>query len=358
VIVLAVGAVLALQPANCCVATERPPREPERIRTWLVGHLVADMEALGTFGGTEFAKVPRIVNALTDDQAALLARYYVLTRRKTEQDAYLYALQRQGYADEQINEAKAAVAELLTALNDRAVACYDEFVTMPEPVLYLAQVCYASVPGWCCRAGCFVPDWYYDGGCYLGPCFDSACAGAWAVSVCNAYRDHGSRFYSTYHGIPPAVRAARSTHMARRDANRFRHQGDWKGIVTHGRLLSPTSIGRHGAPPRMASGANGRADVPGSARKRAGPKRYHLGAVRHRDLQSPASHLPATRPHGAPSQATRAHSGRASTPHPNGARSSPKPRVPPSRPRHAAHVLPRPQHAVQAQPKSDPKRRK
>ena len=51
-------------------------------------------------------------------------------------------------------------------MNDQTVACYDQFAPMPQPVQYLAQICYASVPGWCCHARCFVPDWYYDNGCY------------------------------------------------------------------------------------------------------------------------------------------------------------------------------------------------
>ena len=37
-------------------------------------------------------------------------------------------------------------------MNDQIEACYDQFVPMPEPVQYLAQICYASVPGWCCHA--------------------------------------------------------------------------------------------------------------------------------------------------------------------------------------------------------------
>ena len=136
---------------------DQPPQDSEQLRAWLVGHLVSDMQSLGVFDGNDYAKVPGIVDRLTDDQVALLAQYYFLIRSKTEQDAYLYALQQQGYSDEQVAEAKAPIADLLTALNDETVACYDQFVTMPQPVQYLAQICYASVPGWCCRARCFVP---------------------------------------------------------------------------------------------------------------------------------------------------------------------------------------------------------
>ena len=100
--------------AGTAFAIDQPPQDPQQQRAWLVGHLVTDMEALGTFDGNTLAKVPAIVNALTDDQVALLAQYYYLTRSKTEQDAYLYALQQQGYTDEQVNAAKAQIADLLT----------------------------------------------------------------------------------------------------------------------------------------------------------------------------------------------------------------------------------------------------
>ena len=81
---------------------------------------------------------------------------------------------------------------------------------MPQPVQYLAQICYASVPGWCCHARCFVPEWYYDNGCFVGPCFNAACSGPWAVPVCNAYYNHGSHFYSTYHNVANTVHINRS----------------------------------------------------------------------------------------------------------------------------------------------------
>ena len=197
-----IAVVLALWTAGSCPAMDQPPQEPDQLRAWLVGHLVTDMEALGTFDGTTLAKVPGIVNALTDDQVALLAQYYFLTRSKTEQDASLYALQQQGYADEQVNEAKAEIADLLTEMQNQGDACYSQIRRLGEPVQYLAQICYASVPGWCCHARCYVPEWYYDNGCYVGPCYNAAYAGTWGVPVCNAYYDHGSRFYATYHNVP------------------------------------------------------------------------------------------------------------------------------------------------------------
>ena len=45
-------------------AIDQPPQDPEQQRAWLIGHVVTDMEALGTFDGNALAKVPSIVNAL------------------------------------------------------------------------------------------------------------------------------------------------------------------------------------------------------------------------------------------------------------------------------------------------------
>ena len=230
------------------LAIDQPPQDSQQQRAWLVGHLVTDMEALGTFDGNTLAKVPAIVNNLTDDQVALLAQYYFLTRSKTEQDASLYAMQQQGSTDEQVNEAKAQIADLLTAMNDQIMACYDQFASMPQPVPYLAQICYASVPGWCCHARCFVPDWYYDNGCFVGPCYNAACSGSWAVPVCNAYHDHGSHFYSGYYNVANTVHIKRSTNLAHRQADWLRNHGDWHNTLAHDRLLhqpqynSPTRL--------------------------------------------------------------------------------------------------------------------
>ena len=209
------------------------------------------MEALGTFDGNALAKVPGIVNALTDDQVALLAQYYYLTRSKTEQDAYLYSLQQQGYGDEQVNAAKAEIADLLTAMNDQTVACYDEFVQMPQPVQYLSYVIYASVPGWCCHARCFVPEWYYENNYYVGPCFNAAYAGDWAAPVCRTYYDHGSRFYGRDHNVANTVYANHSVKLAKRHAKWLRHQGDWKSVVAHDRLLHQSPTVRRAVPARF-----------------------------------------------------------------------------------------------------------
>ena len=185
--------------AGTALAVNQPPQEVNQQRAWLVGHLVTDMEALGTFDSTALTRVPGIVNSLTDDQVGLLAQYYYLTRSKAEQDGYLYALQQQGRTVEQVNAARAEIADFLMAVNDQIVACYSQLLPMPQPVVYLAQICYASVPGWCCRAGCLVPEWYYANGSFVGPVLNAACSGPWAVPVHRTFYDHGSRFYTTYH---------------------------------------------------------------------------------------------------------------------------------------------------------------
>ena len=240
---VAAAVALMLSMASVSSAMDQPPQEPQQQRAWLAGHLVTDMEALGTFDGNTLAKVPGIVNALTDDQVALLTQYYYLTRSKTEQDAYLYSMQQQGYTDDQVNAAKAQIADLLTAMNNQIEACYDQFVPMPQPILYIAQICYASVPGWCCHARCFVPDWYYDNGCFVGPCFNTACSGRWAAPICRAYYDHGSRFYSRYHSVANATYINHSTNVAKRNAAWLRSHGDWHNTLAHDRLLHQSGNG-------------------------------------------------------------------------------------------------------------------
>ena len=147
-------------------------------------------------------------------------------------------MQQQGYADEQVNEAKAQIADLLTAMNDQIVACYDQFVPMPQPVQYLAQICYASVPGWCCDARCCVPEWYYDNGCFVGPCFNAACCG----------RLGGAGLQRLLRPRQPFLRAlpqrrqhrptstAAST-VANRHADWLRNHGDWHKTLAHDRLV-------------------------------------------------------------------------------------------------------------------------
>jgi hypothetical protein len=252
---LAAGTALAIDP---------PPQQPNQLRAWLVGHLVTDMEALGTFDGNTLAKVPGVINGLSDDQIALLAQYYYLTRSKTEQDARIYAMQQQAVTAVQLNAVRAEIADLLAAMNDQILACYRELALMPQPVQYVAQICYASVPGWCCYASCFVPPWYYDNGLFVGPCYNAACAGVWAVPVYRAYYDHGSRFYTRYHGLANSLYANRSITLAKRHADWLRQQGDWRAALAHDRLVRQGPAVSHAAGPRNSLGVRAAA-VPGAA---------------------------------------------------------------------------------------------
>ena len=345
--------------ATAVFAIDQPPQDPEQQCAWLIGHVITDMEALGTFDGNALAKVPGIVNALTDDQVALMAQYYYLTRSKTEQDASLYSLQQQGYSDDQVNAAKAEIADLLTALNDQTVACYNQFVPMPQPVQYLSYVIYASVPGWCCHARCFVPEWYYNDGCYVGPCFNADYAGIWGVPVCRAYYDHGSRFYGRYHNVANTVYVNHSMKLAKRHAKWLRHQGDWRSVVAHDRLLHQSPTVRPAPPTRLPAGNLGRyapgtrnlAAHPGAKQhypnnnhkvaqqRNHKPQRNHAKAARLPKSQHKAAKTHAA--HAAPKlhQGAKPHVNHASAPHPHAA--------------HAGHAQghaarPHPQHAAGA----------
>ena len=118
--------------AGTALAIDQPPQGADQQRDWLVGHLVGDMQALGTFDGNTLAKLPGIVKGLTDDQVALLAQYYFLTRSKTEQDAAIYAMQQQRCTVEQLNAARAEIADLLAAMNNQIEACYAQFRRCPS----------------------------------------------------------------------------------------------------------------------------------------------------------------------------------------------------------------------------------
>ena len=243
--IVAAGIVLLFATTNACLAMDQPPQDPQQQRAWLVGHLVGDMQALRTFDGAAIANVPAIVNSLNDDQVALLAQYYFLTRSKTEQDAYVYSLQQQGDTAEQVNAAQAATADLLADINNQIAECNAQFAPMPQPVVYLAQICYASVPGWCCGAQCFVPDWYYDNGCFVGPCLNAGWSGRWAVPVWNVYRDHGSHFYSVYNRVARTARISHSLSLAKSNALWLRGHSDWHNTPAHGQLVRQTAVQPH-----------------------------------------------------------------------------------------------------------------
>ncbi len=126
------------------------------------------MKDLGIYSPADFGKVSDMVNNMTDDQIALLAQYYHLTRAKTQQDASLYAMQQRGYSDTEVDGQKAQIADILTRLQNEIDVCYAQLQTLGTPAQYLGQVVYSSVPGWCAYSQCCVPAWYYADGCYVG----------------------------------------------------------------------------------------------------------------------------------------------------------------------------------------------
>jgi hypothetical protein len=222
--------LLVVLISGAAFAIDEPPPQPQQLRTWLVGHLLPDMEALGTFSGSDLANVPAVVNTMTDVQVAVLAQYYYLTRSKADQDAYFCTLHQSGYSDAEVNVAKAQVADVLTMINNQLAVCCNQLAVMPQPVQYVAQLVYASVPGWCCNSQRQVPEVYYNNGCFVGPCFNAVYAGVWAVPVCNAYFDHGSRFYARYHTVAKPAHINRSEHLTKRP-------GDWRDIQAHNPLI-------------------------------------------------------------------------------------------------------------------------
>ena len=232
-------------------ASDPPPADPGRQREWLQTHLLRDMHSLGTFDGNTTTKAWSSIKSLTDDQAGLLCQNYSLSRSKAEQDAYIYSLQQQGYSDEQLQAAKAGVADLLTEMEDQGNACCSQIQTVGGPAQYLAQIEYASVPGWCASEQCYVPDWYYDNGSYVGPYHDAGYCGEWAGPICHAYYDHESSFYKTYHRFDDKFYQRHSAQLALRSARYF-HEHDYHRALAHDRFLSPShrmrEAGHHVAP--------------------------------------------------------------------------------------------------------------
>jgi hypothetical protein len=172
---------------------DQPPETAPQQRAWLLSCLVTDMQSVGSFTSDDVARTVTLVNALTDDQVSLLARFYYLTREKTEQDARLYAVQLRD-TEEALAQAKAQVADLLTQEHKQIEQTCSELATIDPGCRTLCQVAYASVPGWCAYNRYAVPDWYYSNGCYVGPVFSAGYCGAYAVPVYNTFYDRGSRY--------------------------------------------------------------------------------------------------------------------------------------------------------------------
>jgi hypothetical protein len=175
------------------LAIDQPPETAPQQRAWLLSCLVTDMQSVGSFTSDDIARTVTLVNTLTDEQVSLLARFYYLTRAKTEQDAHLYAVQL-GDTEEALAQAKAQVADLLTQQHNQIEQTYSELATINPGCQTLCQIAYASVPGWCAYNRYAIPDWYYNNGCYVGPVFSAGYCGAYAFPVYSTFYNRGSRY--------------------------------------------------------------------------------------------------------------------------------------------------------------------
>jgi len=230
---------------------DQAPAAPGQQREWLRVRLLKDAELCGIFDGDTMTKILATLRSLSDDQLALLCQYYLLVRSKTEQDAYLYSLQQQGCTTDQINAAKSAIADLLGEMQSQADTCYGRIRTLGAPVQYLAQIEYASIPGWCVSTQCCVPGWYYANGGFVGPCYNPGYCGVYAAPACRAYYDAGSRFYRAYHSVGEKVYWSHTAQTAQRSA-KYLHEHDYHRALAHDRLLGASSrlrqTGQHDAP--------------------------------------------------------------------------------------------------------------
>jgi hypothetical protein len=341
-------------------AIEPPPPDPAQQRTWLTGHILSDMQNLGMFPPGDSGEVSRIVNSLNDQQVALLARFYYLTRAKTVEDASLQAQKQQGNTEQQVNEARALVADVLTAMDDQLQTCYAQLVPAPAqygmplasvaPVQYLAQVVYASLPGWCCSAQCLVPAWYYANGCYVGPCLNAGYAGSWGVPVYGAYANHYSHFWSVYNAVNRSLHVNRSIQLANRQTQWWRT--NLRGWQDRGRIAGP----RLAHPRPLVSG------VKPSANRVSASHPIVPRGVAHASHPKPAAHAQRVA-HASPRPAASRHSQRVARHAQSGAKHASRSKAPArhsstgharvSRPKaHAAHAKPaahgHPQHVSHA----------
>lgn len=201
-IVAKVTVALLLGPGliGTALAAEPPPAAAAQQRAWLVGHLVTDMQNVGSFNGNDVARMTSLVNSLADSQVGLLAQFYYLTREKAEQDVALYDLG-QTESGGALAQAQAQVAGLLAQLQSQIQQTYAELAALNSGCQTLGQFTYASVPGWCANNQYAIPDAYYSGGCYVGPAYSAAYCGAYAAPVYKIFYNRGSRYnYWTSHG--------------------------------------------------------------------------------------------------------------------------------------------------------------
>ena len=192
-----------------------------------------------------------LVNSLTDDQVGLLARFYYLTREKTEQDAQLYAVQ-QTESEDALAQAKAQVADLLAQLQSQIQQTYSELATINPGCETLCQVAYASVPGWCAYNQYAIPDWYYNNGCYVGPVYSAGYCGAYAVPVYNAFYNRAA---TTTSGTAGYTQHRQIDSTPVRSRSGVRRLGITRHVRTRGEPTSP-GAGEHATePPRPAARA-------------------------------------------------------------------------------------------------------
>jgi hypothetical protein len=122
-----------------------------------------------------------------------LARFYYLTREKTEQDVQLYAI---GQADTgaALAQAQAQVTDLLARLQNQIQQIHSELAPINPECQTLCEDTYASVPGWCACNQYAIPDSYYSDGGYVGPAYSANYCGAYAGPVYRAFYNRSSHY--------------------------------------------------------------------------------------------------------------------------------------------------------------------
>ena len=246
VVKFVVAALLGPGLIGTALAVDPPPATAAQQRAWLVGHLVTDMQNVGSFSSADVARMTALVNGLTDDQAALLSQFYFLTRAKAEQDVALYDAG-QTQTGDALAQARAQVAGLLAQLQSQIQQTYAELAAANSGCQTLGQLTYASVPGWCADNQYAIPDTYYNGGCYVGPAYSAAYCGAYAAPVYRTFYNQGSRYnWWTSRGYihHPVVRTARLPKVIHAPAAVVRHVAP-----PHGKPV--VAVRKHAAAPAV-----------------------------------------------------------------------------------------------------------
>ena len=330
------------------LALDPPPSTSDQQRAWLTGNIVTDMQKSGVFTPDDFGKVGDIIRQLTDDQLALLCRYYFLTRSATLQDSAAYASQQLGET----------YTPTVTDLPVQTVACYDQITTLGTPCTYLAQVEYASVPGWCVASDVCVPPAYYAGGNYVGCCGYAGYGGVWAAPVYAAYYNPSSAFYGYYHARNWGVYYRRTVAAAARwstGAGFAYYHGGHRGYGYNGHVAG------HGAGYAYGNAGHLNAGHVNAAHVNAGHvNAAHVNAGHVNAGHVHAAHVNAAHANAAHANAWHANAAHAKTGHASAAHAhASHPAAPAAHAAHAqahaahpaahaAHAQPHPQHVAQA----------